>query len=269
MSVWHRSADGRRRYDVRYPSVCQVALHDSRDCSSTLPECVDLLHSRIRLVSQRVLNNAPPFPGRAMKAAVRAAMNGFMDALMLWTSRRCPVFCGESPACSSGAGRSRRRREAMTRIFRNFVAGRSPRPAASTSSRRHGGSGFRDLGVSRSMSGEITRCKRRRTFVFVRSGNRWLSGTRTHRISSALSITTLGLCYFSRHEIDRSLSSFHRSQTLGSRPLPRRSEADRPPRRARSSTAPRTPSSATGCGRARQPPSSLPRETSRSPRMRR
>ena len=112
------------------------------------------------------------------EAAVRAAMNGFMDALnALDADRMADYFADDITGFVPLAQADRvEGREAMSRIFRNFAARTKP-----TTLRLNiipedvevfvsGDIGVASFNV-REKSPDVTR---RRTFVFVRHGDRWL-----------------------------------------------------------------------------------------------
>jgi ketosteroid isomerase-like protein len=121
---------------------------------------------------------APPVSRAGDEAAVRAAMSGFMDELNALDVDRMSAFFADDITGFVPLAQADRveGREAMTRIFRNFVARTKP-----TTPRLNivpedmevqvsGYLAFVSFNV-REKSPDITR---RRTFIFVRSGERWL-----------------------------------------------------------------------------------------------
>ncbi|HEV7429078.1 MAG TPA: nuclear transport factor 2 family protein [Thermoanaerobaculia bacterium] len=112
------------------------------------------------------------------EAAVRVAMNGFMDALNALDADRMSSYFADNITSFVPLAQADRveGREAVTRIFRNFVARTKP-----TTPRLNilpedmevqvsGDLAFVSFNV-REKSPDITR---RRTFVFARTGGRWL-----------------------------------------------------------------------------------------------
>jgi uncharacterized protein (TIGR02246 family) len=121
---------------------------------------------------------APPVSRPGDEAAVRAAMNGFMDALNALDVERMSAFFADDITSFVPLAQADRveGREAVTRIFRNFVAKTKPTtPRLNIVPEDMEVLVSGDLGVVsfnvREKSPDVTR---RRTFVFVRSGNRWL-----------------------------------------------------------------------------------------------
>jgi ketosteroid isomerase-like protein len=121
---------------------------------------------------------APPVSKAGDEAAVRAAMNGFMDALNALDLDRMSAYFADNITSFVPLAQADRveGREAVTRIFRNFVARTKP-----TTPRLNivpedmevqvsGDLAFVSFNV-REKSPDVTR---RRTFIFVRSGERWL-----------------------------------------------------------------------------------------------
>jgi uncharacterized protein (TIGR02246 family) len=122
--------------------------------------------------------SAPPVPKAADELAVRAAMNGFMDALNALDADRMSTFFAEDITFFVPLAQADRveGREAITRIFRNFAV----RTKVATARLNIIPEDVEvlvsgDLGVAsfnvREKSPDVTR---RRTFVFVRHGDRWL-----------------------------------------------------------------------------------------------
>jgi uncharacterized protein (TIGR02246 family) len=112
------------------------------------------------------------------EAAVRAAMNGFMDALNALDAERMSAYFADDITGFVPLAQADRveGREAMTRIFRNFVARTKPMtPRLNIIPEDMEVLVSGDLGVVsfnvREKSPDVTR---RRTFVFVRHGDRWL-----------------------------------------------------------------------------------------------
>lgn len=114
----------------------------------------------------------------ADEAGVRAAMAGFMDALNALDAEGMSAFFAEDITAFVPVAQADRvqGRDAVTRIFRNFVARTKP-----STPRLHltpedlevqvsGNLGIATFNI-RDKAPDVTR---RRTFVFVRSGNRWL-----------------------------------------------------------------------------------------------
>jgi ketosteroid isomerase-like protein len=121
---------------------------------------------------------APPVSRAGDEAAVRSAMNGFMDALNALDVERMSAFFADDITSFVPLAQADRveGREAVTRIFRNFVARTKPTtPRLNIIPEDMEVFVSGDLGVVsfnvREKSPDVTR---RRTFVFVRSGNRWL-----------------------------------------------------------------------------------------------
>jgi uncharacterized protein (TIGR02246 family) len=121
---------------------------------------------------------APPVSKAGDEAAVRAAMNGFMDALNALDVERMSAFFADDITSFVPVAQADRveGREAVTRIFRNFVARTKPTtPRLNIVPEDVEVLVSGDLGVVsfnvREKSPDVTR---RRTFVFVRSGDRWL-----------------------------------------------------------------------------------------------
>lgn len=122
--------------------------------------------------------STPPVSKAGDEAAVRAAMNGFMDALnALDADRMSAYFANDITGFVPLAQADRvEGREAMSRIFRNFVAKTKPMTPRlnivpeDTEVFVSGDIGVVSFNV-REKSPEVTR---RRTFVFARHGDRWL-----------------------------------------------------------------------------------------------
>jgi len=122
--------------------------------------------------------SAPPVSKAADEAAVRAAMNGFMGALNALDADRMSDYFADDITGFVPLAQADRvdGHEAMSRIFRNFVVRTKP-----TTERLNivpedvevfvsGDIGVVSFNV-REKSPDVTR---RRTFVFVRHGDRWL-----------------------------------------------------------------------------------------------
>jgi ketosteroid isomerase-like protein len=114
----------------------------------------------------------------ADEASVRAAMTGFMDALNALDADGMSAFFAEDITAFVPLAQADRvqGRDAVTRIFRNFAARTKPvtsRLNLVPEDLEVQVSG--DLGVAtfniREKAPDVTR---RRTFIFVRSGDRWL-----------------------------------------------------------------------------------------------
>jgi uncharacterized protein (TIGR02246 family) len=112
------------------------------------------------------------------EAAVRAAMNGFMDALNALDADRMSAYFADDITGFVPLAQADRveGREAMTRIFRNFVVRTKPTtPRLNIIPEDMEVLVSGDIGVAsfnvREKSPDVTR---RRTFVFVRHGDRWL-----------------------------------------------------------------------------------------------
>jgi uncharacterized protein (TIGR02246 family) len=121
---------------------------------------------------------APSLSRAGDEAAVRAAMNGFMDALNALDVERMSAFFADDITSFVPLAQADRveGREAVTRIFRNFVAKTKPTtPRLNIVPEEMEVLVSGDLGVVsfnvREKSPAVTR---RRTFVFVRHGDRWL-----------------------------------------------------------------------------------------------
>lgn len=120
----------------------------------------------------------PPTAKAGDEAAVRAAMNGFMDALNALDADRMATYFADDITGFVPLAQADRveGREAMTRIFRNFAARTKPTtPRLNIVPEDTEVFVSGDLGVVsfnvREKSPDVTR---RRTFVFVRHGDRWL-----------------------------------------------------------------------------------------------
>jgi uncharacterized protein (TIGR02246 family) len=130
------------------------------------------------LLAAACSTSAPPVSKAADEVAVRAAMNGFMDALNALDADRMSSFFAEDITFFVPLAQADRveGREAITRIFRNFVARTKPATARlnivpeDVEVLVSGDIGVASFNV-REKSPEVTR---RRTFVFVRHGDRWL-----------------------------------------------------------------------------------------------
>jgi len=111
------------------------------------------------------------------EAAVRASMNGFMDALNALDADRMSAYFADDITGFVPLAQADRveGREAMTRIFRNFVVRTKPTtPRLNIIPEDMEVLVSGDLGVVsfnvREKSPDVTR---RRTFVFVRHGEQW------------------------------------------------------------------------------------------------
>jgi uncharacterized protein (TIGR02246 family) len=112
------------------------------------------------------------------EAAVRAAMNGFMDALNALDVDRMSSYFADNITSFVPLAQADRveGREAVTRIFRNFVARTKPTTPRlnivpeDVEVQVSGDLAFVSFNV-REKSPDITR---RRTFIFVRNDGRWL-----------------------------------------------------------------------------------------------
>ena len=130
------------------------------------------------LVAAACSTATPPQTRAADEVAVRTAMNGFMDALnALDVDRMAAYFADDITSFVPLAQADRvEGREAVTRIFRNFVARTKPSiPRLNIVPEDVEVFVSGDIGVAsfnvREKSPDVTR---RRTFVFVRHGERWL-----------------------------------------------------------------------------------------------
>jgi ketosteroid isomerase-like protein len=132
----------------------------------------------VALITASCSTAGPPLSNSADEAGVRAAMSGFMDALNALDANAMSSFFAEDITAFVPVAQDDRvqGRDAVTRIFRNFVARTKPATA-----RLHlvpedleiqvsGNLGIVTFNI-RDKAPDVTR---RRTFVFVRSGNRWL-----------------------------------------------------------------------------------------------
>jgi ketosteroid isomerase-like protein len=117
-------------------------------------------------------------PRPSDESAVRSAMNGFMDALNALDADRMSAYFADDITGFVPLAQADRveGREAMTRIFRNFVVRTKPTtPQLNIVPEDMEVLVSGDLGVVsfnvREKSPDVTR---RRTFVFIRHGDRWL-----------------------------------------------------------------------------------------------